>query len=263
MKTMKILKSSIIAIAISCMVFLGSCKKDKDSKEAEKRNVEVRMTDAPASFASLTLDVKAVEIFIEGEGWTRLSSSTKSFNVLSLCNGKFISLGHNTEFEAGNYRTYGESDLGIINFDITTQVQANWEGPKIIEVDLSSNIQASGNLVIMLDFDVAKSVIKSGGAYLVKPVINYVKNPETGIQGTITGAASAYITIQGDNFNASTNMDADGQFKIVGASAGTYTLIIDYYISGQSATEAPKKKVIENVIIVEGEIKQQGEIQCN
>src|SRR5690606_35784573 len=100
MKKTEILSYLFLTMAFTSLIFLGACKKDK---KAETKNVEVRMTDAPASFASLDIEVKAVEIFVEGSGWSTLSTETKSFNVLSLSNGKYISLGNSTAFESGNY----------------------------------------------------------------------------------------------------------------------------------------------------------------
>ena len=272
MKKTKIVSYLFLTMAFTSLIFLGACKKDK---KAETKNVEVRMTDTPASFASLDVEVKSVEIFVEGSGWSTLSTETKSFNVLSLCNGKYISLGNSTEFESGNYtkvkvvfgekfelKTYAETDLGLINFNATSNAKATWEGPKSIEIDLAAEVQAESNVVFMLDFDVAKSVVKQTAGYTVKPVIKCMKNTETGIQGKLNGAATAYITLDGNGFTASSNMDADGQFKIVGATEGSYSLHIEYYTAGQSANDKPKKKTIENVVIVKGEIKQQGEIQC-
>jgi hypothetical protein len=275
MKKTQILSYLILALASTSLIFLGSCKKDKD-KDEETKKVEVRMTDAPASFASLNLEVKAIEIFIEGTGWTNLSSETKTFDVLALTNGKYISLGSSTEFKAGNYtkvkvifgdkldlKAYGKTDMGLINFTASVNANASWEGTKSVEIDLYAYAQSDNDIVFTLDFDVAKSVVENAVGYSVKPVIKCLKNDDTGIEGTIKGAASAYVTLDGSGFNSSTKADASGQFKIIGATEGSYSLHIEYYTAGQASTEESKKKTVENITIVNGQILKQGEIQCD
>jgi hypothetical protein len=280
------LKTMMITLIVTGMFMIGACSKDSTTDPAmmqsygngsDARNVEVRLTDAPATYASLDLEVNAVEIYIDGKGWTNLSSETKSFNVLSLNNGKYISLGHNSNFENGTYskvriyfgdrldlKTYAESDLGILNFSATAEASASWEGPKMIEVEIESetNVKAEGEVVIMVDFDVAKSVIKDGKKYIVKPVIKHLKNTKTGIHGKIDGAASAFIHLEGENFSSSTTMDVNGEFKIQGVSEGNYNLRIEYYQEGHLKLLPPEKMEIEGIFIAEGEMKYTGEIKC-
>jgi hypothetical protein len=285
MKTMN-LKTMMSALIVTGLLMIGACSKDKSTDPRfvqnggsgdDTRNVEVRMTDAPASYASLDLEVNAVEIYIDGKGWTKLSSKTKSFNVLSLNNGKYISLGHHTSFENGTYskvrvyfgdrvdlKTYAVSDLGIMNFSATAEAQARWEGPKAIEIEIESQTEADaeGKVIILLDFDAAKSIIKDGKDHIVKPVIKCLKNTETGIQGKITGAASAFIHLEGENFSSSTTMDMNGEFKIQGVSEGNYNLRIEYYKNGHVSALPPESMVIEGIFIAEGEVKYAGEIKC-
>lgn len=284
MKTME-LKKMMNALIVTGLLMIGACSKDKATDPAivqnsgsgsDTRNVEVRMTDAPAAYASLDVEVNAVEIYIDGKGWNRLSSETKSFNVLSLNNGKYISLAHHTAFENGTYskvrvyfgdrldlKTYAVSDLGIMNFSATAQAHARWEGPKMIEVEIESETQAEGNVVILLDFDAAKSIVKDGKDHVVKPVIKCLKTTETGIQGKLNGAASAFIYLEGENFSSSTTMDMNGEFKIQGVSEGSYNLRIEYYKKGHVSLLPPESIEIEGIFIAEGEVKHAGEISCD
>jgi hypothetical protein len=80
---------------------------------------------------------------------------------------------------------------------------------------------------LLLDFDVAKSIHRSGnGKYMLKPVIRAVAEAVGGsIKGTVLPASepTAVLAIRGADTTAST-YTMNGAYLIKGINAGTYDL---------------------------------------
>ena len=107
-----------------------------------------------------------------------------------------------------------------------------------------------------LDFDAAKSIVKTGnGKYILKPVIRVI--PST-VSGALTGVISPaesnskIYAITGTD-TVGTVADTTGKFFFYGMPAGTYKVNI--------APQSPYlPKTIENVQIVTGSVNNLGVI---
>ena len=78
---MKIMFAAIIGIFV---LQISSCNKDKKEDQVL---LTVRMTDAPANYDAITVDVQGVEIIGADGGTIMLTTTSGLYNLLDLSNG--------------------------------------------------------------------------------------------------------------------------------------------------------------------------------
>ena len=284
---MKKARISLIAAVVSMIAFTSCDKSVKnDAKEA---GVTINMTDAPGDYAALNVEIERVDIYSESSGWVTLSNETQMVNVLQLTNGVETTLATSSQLEAGLY-TQVAVHFGSNN---NIQVQSNGQfaelelgGESMIVVDINEEVSASSSTEVLLDFDVAESVVEVNGVFTLDPDVHEIEDPETGIQGQIEGNAFANVTLSGADGSFSAYTDASGAFLIRGMGQGSYTLTIEAQgesegdangsvegsfglgmgipglIEGGAEGEASSTITAsyENIAIVSGEITQMGTI---
>lgn len=251
------LTTGIMALAVVAFG-LTSCSKDDEGSNGYK----VRMTDSPGSYTEMNLEITKVEAFFDNEGWVTLDNSTKSVNVISLTNGSEVTLAQKTDASLGAYSkiriSYGS------NNDITTSTNGvlvtsdlTMSGSTVIETN--QEVTASGSADVLLDFNVAKSVTETGGAYFCDPVITVIDDEETGIRGEVEGGIHSAIIAKSGNNEYSTYTDAQGRFLIRGMKEGTYN--VDFFAKDSTATTATFTQ--EDVVVTRGEITNMGTVSYN
>lgn len=268
-----IMKRIAIIMTVFTIAFGGlySCKKDDPMADDQKGKMEVRMTDAPADYEALNVEIAKVEAYHENSGWILLNSEAQSFNVLSLTNGQEISLTNNAEVEAGQYTmlrlTFGsdntlthsqETTIGGTTAYISVTSDLSWSGSKEVLIEIDHQVSASGSSSILLDFDAANSIIESGQQYVIEPTITAMKNTTTGIEGRVEGSANALVEISNGSAEYSTYISAEGEFLIRGIEEGTYDLIV--YPCTEEVQQGAQAITIENITVVEGEFTNAGSI---
>ncbi len=97
-----------------------------------------------------------------------------------------------------------------------------------MKLNLHADLQEGITYKILLDFDVARSIVSKGsGAYSLKPVIRAVSEATSGaIKGTVSVPEStpAVYAISGIDTLGTSFADATGKFLIKGLDAGNYTV---------------------------------------
>ncbi len=264
-------------IVVGMLVSLISCNRGEEESRGTPQQVEVRMTDSPANYAALDVEITGVDVYIENKGWVQLSSQNQIVNVLSLTNGKSVQLGQNTFFETGVFQKvkinfgekhglwiYGDltanTPIAGINLNNKTKVEMYWAGPKEIIVELDANTEAQNEIIILLDFDVAKSIIESGNSYMINPIIKHLKDANTGIEGSVSGTSVAVVKAENEKFNGTTYTDINGNFKFVGLEEGRYDLTIEYYKETDILMNRTETFKIEGVAVTKGKVSSLGRI---
>src|SRR6187200_3665765 len=203
MKTVRLLLSiSLYAI----LIFSGTyCK-----KEAEKSRLTVYLTDAPADYDAVNIEVVGIQVKASSDpgegGWTTMPMpvSPVVYNLLEFTNGMETLLS-TFELPAGKI-----SQLRLILGDNNTIVVNGvssalpMEVPSGSESGLKFNIHA--DLIagieykLWIDFDMARSVVDNGaGSYILKPVLRTFTEATSGaIKGAVLPLA-ANATIQATN----------------------------------------------------------------
>jgi hypothetical protein len=227
--TCAILKKIMFVILVSLLVMqISSCKNDK---KGEQVLLTVRMTDAPANYDAVTIDVQGVEI-IGGDGSTVVLTTTPGlYNLLDLSNGinTILATGYVKAGKVSQVRLIlGPNNtvkVDNVNYPLSTP-SAMQSGLKI---QMNQTYEAGVEYIILLDFDANQSVIQKGNnEYQLKPVIRTIDEAISGaIKGTITpigGNVSITATSNGITYSSAAN--SNGFFLIAGLPSGTYDITI-------------------------------------
>src|SRR5436190_7854344 len=223
---------SALILSIVSLTVLISCKKDGTSNGNAR--LQVYLTDDPGDYEAVYIDVKDVQINVTGDtsnGWQSLKNVNAAvYDVLKLVNDDDTLLA-DANIPSGKLHQM-RLVLGTENYvkiEGTSQL-IKLETPSAQQSGLKLNIQQDvqdGILyTITLDFDVAKSIVKTGNSkYILKPTIRTILNAAGGsIKGVVMPKTfqSAVYAVQGVDTVASTFTDSDGGYLLRGLAAGTY-----------------------------------------
>ena len=216
---------------LALSLLLSACAKDE-----QNARLEVRLTDAPADYEEVNIDIQGIEINAEegniNSGWKSLAVQTGVYDLRKLVNGLDTLLSA-AEVPAGRISQI-RLILGNNNSIQVNGVKSDLAAPSSQHSGLKLNVHADLTegitYRILLDFDAARSVVRTGnGKYNLKPVIRSVAEAQSGaIKGIVTPANSlpAIFAIADDTV-ATTFADENGKFLLRGVPAGTYTLSFD------------------------------------
>lgn len=215
-------------VLTAALVAVSCTKNDKGTAR-----MQVSLTDGPGDYEGLYIDVQDIKINTTTDtssGWTSLEGVRRgTYNLLDLVNGKDTLLADAT-IPTGRVQQI-RLVLGENNYVKTGGNMLKLATPSAQQSGLKLNIHQDVNEGILyqlvLDFDVAKSVVESGnGKYTLKPTIRTVLQA---LGGSIKGAVApdslqtAVLAIQGADTIAST-YTMNGSYLIKGLNAGTYDL---------------------------------------
>jgi hypothetical protein len=226
-KQVKRLLTSAVAVLVA-VFFMTACSDDDAAKNAR---LEVRLTDAPGDYQEVNIDIQDVQVQTsEGSDWQSVIDPERKgvYNLLELTNGLDTLLG-SIELPAGRVSQI-RLILGSENTITVDGETHDLSTPSAQQSGLKLNLQA--NLVegmtytVLLDFDVARSIVETGnGSYKLKPVIRAISEAtSSGIKGevSIPESTPAVYVINGTDTVGTSFANAEGQFMIKGLAPGTY-----------------------------------------
>ncbi|MFM2146288.1 MAG: hypothetical protein RL732_1124, partial [Bacteroidota bacterium] len=147
--------------------------------------------------------------------------------------------------------------LGDRNTIVVNGVSTTMQTPSAQQSGLKLNIQqdiVNGVLYkLLLDFDVARSVVKAGnsGKYILKPVIRTVLEAQGGsVNGVVTPPSfpTAVLLIQNTDTPATTFTSTTGNYLIKGVKAGTYDI---HFVPTDTSYD---KSVKNGIIVTDGKV---------
>ncbi|MEX2639290.1 MAG: DUF4382 domain-containing protein [Balneolales bacterium] len=253
-----ILKKSITAVATAAIVFTVGCDTDLGSSDPKMGTMEVRLHDAPGDYDEVNVFVESVQVnrTESDAGWETITEPNQSYDLLELINGAYEVIG-DAVLEAGTYpqmRLILSSDNHNVVIDGESHDMFIPSGSETgIKLQINAEIQEDITYVLLLDFDADRSVVKTGNDaspvnYLLQPVIRATNEAVTGnIDGTVSEVASSVFAISGTDTLSSTITGPDGEFRLVGLEAGTYT------VSVEASEDGYEIKNIEGVSVMVGE----------
>jgi hypothetical protein len=240
----------ILSSVLMVIVFI-SCQKENGNTR-----LQVFLTDAPADYEEVLVDIVDVRVNVAGDGeaesWRSLQDiNTGIYNLLDFTNGIDTLLGE-IELPAGQISqirlVLGSDNKVKVNgvyHDLSTP-SAMQSGLKL---NLHMNMEAGITYKLWLDFDAGQSIVERGnGTYLLKPVIRTMSQAVAGaIKGKIVPSeALPYVmAISADEDTIGTYADETGFFMLKGLDAGTYTVAIE-------PVEGYVKKELMGVAVVVG-----------
>lgn len=252
MRTIRIL--AILLCIAAATLSISSC-----SKEKNKSRLTVYLTDAPASYDAVNIDIRRVEIKTSSDqgdgGWTELPIHAGIYNLLEFTNGMDTLLS-SIELPAGKVsqlRVILGSQNSIVVDGSTSALpletpSAQTSGLKFnIHADLIEGLEYK----LWIDFDCARSIVVTGNhSYKLKPVIRTFTEATSGaIKGNVQPAA-AEATVYAINGTDSLSAIPDavtGNFLIRGVAPGTWKVVAD-------GNNGYADQTVDNVAVQRGEV---------
>jgi len=209
-------------------------------------HMNVHLTDAPANYQQVNIDVQALRIHYtpnssdttDSEGkWIDLPVDPMQVNLLNLTNGVDTLLA-SADLDPGHYR---ELRL-ILGSDNTVMVDSMMHDLKVpsgqqsgYKIKFETDLESGEDIDVVVDFDAARSVHKAGnsGKYILRPVLKaFVETGDEVETGSLAGivepleAEPNIYAIMGDD-TTSTQPDDEGGFLLQGLEPGDYDLSIE------------------------------------
>ena len=216
-----------------CAALLGltvlSCKKDSTKSSYP---IAIRMTDAPGPYTAVNIDLQGVEITGTGGKTVLLNVNTGIYNLLNFSNGKdtLITSGTLEDAKVEQIRLILGPNNTVVVGNTTYPLSTPSADQSGLKLQVHQTLQAGILYSVLLDFDANKSIVETGnGTYKLKPVIRTI---EAAISGAIRGnilplTTSAFVTAtSASNETYSSNVNATGNFLLMGTPAGTYSVTI-------------------------------------
>ncbi len=253
-------------VAILLLTFTGACKKDTDgTMGTQTSHVTVKMIDGPGDYEAVWIDVKDVMVSSSDSdgGWVSLAGIRPGiYNLLELTNGidTVLADGLVPSGRINQIRLVLGTNNSVVIDGQTYVLETPSAQQSGLKLNFHTELVANASYVFTLDFDAGKSIVLTGGGkYQLKPVIKvFVESEKGSISGELNPSMVAYVTTsvnleENDDDDVSTYSDISGKFLLQGLESGTYDVrIISPAGSGFG------EKVIENVIVVEGQVTSLG-----
>lgn len=173
---MKTLKKGFLLYMMAGLVVglvVPACKKLGLSKD--EAALTIRMTDAPANYSKINVDVVGMEILHDRDGWITVPIEQGIYNLLALQNNISVVLADHVQIPIGTI-TQMRLILGERNSLETSTAVYELKVPSGSEsglkIEVGQVISSRDHLVILIDFDASASIVETGNdTYILKPVL--------------------------------------------------------------------------------------------
>jgi hypothetical protein len=167
---MKIIKSSLFMLLASTAIFFA-CKKENSSQTS---TLKVRMTDAPAAWDEVNVDLQQVRVNFrdDSSGWVNLQTNAGVYNLLNLQNGvdTLIAQGSVQTGMVKEIRLVLGSNNTIKVNGVTFPLTIPSGSESGLKIKVNKNLTSSLDS-LLIDFDAALSIKEQNGSYKLMPVI--------------------------------------------------------------------------------------------
>ena len=234
----------------------NSCKKDKDDEAEGVSVLSLRMTDAPANYDAVLIDIQTVEITGDGGNFINLNVNSGIYNLLDFTNGvdTLIAMGSIPSGKIQQIRLILGNNNSIVVDGLTYPLSTPSAQQSGLKLQVHETFLPGVAYMLLLDFDAQQSIVEQGnGTYSLKPVIRVV---ESALSGSITGIVNppteiCAITAEANGIQYSTYSNVTGSFLLMGIPQGVYTVAV---------TPGPPMLpvIINNVAVTTGNLTNMG-----
>lgn len=229
-----------LTLMLSALVFglsFTSCDSNDDENNTTPNGgyaYRVRMTDAPAPYDEVNIDLQAV-VVTDGSGQTTtLNTAAGIYNLLDYSNGLNVAIAEGS-LSTSNVQSIrlvlGSNNTVVMNgatFNLATQTGEQGG----LTINVNQNLQANTQNEILIDFDAYASVVATTPvSYRLRPVI---RNANAETTGRISGSLATSVLLNnffavtatsetGVEYSSSVN-STTGQFQISSLPSGTYSV---------------------------------------
>lgn len=254
-------------LLIGLIIFSTSCQKGATGEGTQK--LSVFLTDGPADYAAVNIDIVSVEAKIDtarehrgddhfGDAdsdnddrdqrhddfgsWTSLNAQSGIFNVLALRNGL------DTLLASGDIKgtirkiriTLGSNNSIVTNDGISHPLILSNETQNYLYIHIRDehhhdSVNTAG---LWVDFDIARSILELDGKYYLRPRLKpFCDENFAGLEGKVTPwEARTVIKVYNATDTANAIPNPDGRFRVRGLKPGTYSVLYDGYNGYQDTT---------------------------
>jgi len=214
-------------IIISGMMII-SCSKDSASNNS--RSLTIRMTDAPAPYSAVNVDVQGVEATSNDGSTVMMPTNNGVYNLLDLSNGKEAILA-SSQMDMEHLRQIrlilGPNNSMVLDNVTYPLPQPSAQDPGLI-VTFDKALEPGGN-TILFDFDANRSITSNApNNYTFQPVLRAV---DASTMGSIIGKmdrtdvrAAVRAIREGAIYYSS--ISPTGEFAIKGLPPGSYSITL-------------------------------------
>ncbi|MFC3880007.1 DUF4382 domain-containing protein [Algoriphagus namhaensis] len=257
------MKKLIYLFPLLIVFLFQGCGDEVDSPASGSAKVNFYLVDAPGDFEEVWIEILAIRVLMNDAAeddeseWIEVpyNENDRYVNLLTL-------VGEKSEFLGTEDLPEGEIKqirlvLGDDNFVVIDGERSDLKTPSAqqsgLKIKVDEPVQSGQVYGLVIDFDVEKSIVVAGnsGNIILKPVLRaYMEESATGVMGQVLPVEAQPIGVKmvgaGEEYN--TQVDDDGNFKILGVEDGLYSLEI-------SPNNTYKALTIENVAVENGKIK--------
>lgn len=228
---MKGIKSVSGALLFAGIALLSSC--DKNNTTAQGSQYKVRMTDAPAAYSAVNVEIRSVQLIGANGETVNLATNTGVYNVLNFNNGNdtLIASGNVTISTVKQVKLVLGTNNSVVSNGSTYALAFNSNADATVTLDVNQTVTANGTTELIVDFDAAQSVQASGSSsFTLTPTIRPI-NLDASASGVITGHVTnagvlAVVSVEGNGHTYSTSLSVDGRFRVRGLAAGSYNVTV-------------------------------------
>lgn len=269
---------NVLAFGLMAVLIASCSDVNFSGSKAEKGHMDFHLTDAPANYDEVNIDVQGLRIHYTPQSSDTVTSDTTSsdgkwidlpldpvrLNLLELTNG-VDSLIASADLDAGHYKELrlilgDDNDVVIDGETHSLKVPSGQESG--YKIKFSTDLEPGDDIDVTIDFDAARSVHKAGNSekYILKPVLKaFISGGADMETGSIAGnvepldaEATVYAIMGADT--SSTQPDTTGAFTLVGLNAGSYDLNI------QPANDLYRDTTLTGIPVTAGEENNLGTI---
>ncbi|MCB0699362.1 MAG: DUF4382 domain-containing protein [Chitinophagales bacterium] len=190
MRTKNFLKATIAVIATSFL--FTACKKEETNTNVQPTataKVNFHLTDAPADYDAVYIDIQQVEVTMEGSAAVTLTPVRPGvYNLLDFRNG-LDTLLLRADLPAGKISQMrlilGKNNSVVVNGQ--THAMTTPSGQQSgLKLNLKEEFKAGGSYDVWIDFDAGSSIVVTGnGKYMLKPVIRAFSARQMDVSGVM------------------------------------------------------------------------------
>lgn len=235
-------------------------KEDENTTTKGSATIKMHLTDAPAAYDAVYVDIEAIEVHSDNGGWVNLSDIKPGiYNLLDFRNGldTLIATGAIPSGKISQIRLILGPDNTVVENGVTHALKTPSAQQSGLKLNVNYTLQPGLVYEFWLDFDASRSIVAKGnGGFNLKPVIRvFTKNTTGSIEGVVDPAASAPIIVayNSNGDTATTLPNSSGYFLLGGLPPSNYT--VDFTPSSPF-----QAKQITGVIVTAGVVTDMGTI---